>query len=351
MRTFLVILAAVIALVVWRGFEFVSTAGLLRDLEPKMAGSCTIVPGVVGAEDHTIDAETGLVYLSGYDRRIVVAGGQPTPGAIWSYDLNDPDAKPVNLTPNAGADFLPHGISLYIGEDGMRRLFVINHGKDEQSVDIFDVTPLGLLKVKSVSGELLRTPNDLVAVSPEAFYFSNDHRYLQDDAMRPFEDFLGLPLTDAGYFDGENFTVAIENVAGANGINVSADGSTLYLSAARGSVVYVYDRGIESGDLTYRQSIDLPGLPDNIELLDDGNLLVALHSKVLTMLAHFGDEAVDAPSHIVEVDPESGAVETIFLSLGEDISAASTGARLGDRLIIGAIFDEKFLDCDLSANN
>ena len=351
MRTFFIILGALVVLIVWRGFEFVQTAGMLRDLEPQMAGSCKIIPGVVGPEDHTIDAETGIVYLSGYDRRIVVAGGAATPGAIWSYDLNDPQAVPVNLTPNAGADFLPHGISLYIGEDGSRRLFVINHGKENQTVEIFNVTPLGLVKVESVTGELLHSPNDLVAVSPDAFYFSNDHHYLPEDALRPLEDFLGLPLANAVYFDGENFTVAAANVAGANGINVSADGETLYLSSARGGALYTYDRNIETGELTFRSSLDLPGLPDNIEPAGDGKLLIALHAKALAMLAHFGDKTVNAPSHIVEVDPETGEVETLFLSLGADISAASTGARWRDRLIIGAIFDEKFLDCDLSANN
>jgi len=350
MRTFLIILGLVLAVVLWRGYEFASTAGMFRALEPQMAGQCTIVPGVVGPEDHTIDPETGIVYLSGYDR-VSAIGGSPKPGAIWTYDLNDPEAVPVNATPDADAGFQPHGISLYIGEDGSRRLFVINHGNNEQAVDIFDVGEGSLQKVTTVTGELLRTPNDLVAVSPEAFYFSNDHRFLADDFMRPFEDFLGLPMTDAVLFDGTDFRTVAPSVKGANGINVSADGETLYLSAARGGAVHVYDRDLSSGDLTYRKTIELPGLPDNIELLPDGQLLVALHPKALELLAHFGDPTQKAPSHIVKVDPESGNVETIFLSLGEDLSAASTGAIFKDRLIVGAIIESKFLDCDLSASN
>jgi len=351
MRIFWIILAVVGALVIWRGYEFVEAVGLLRDLEPQMAGSCTIVPGVNGPEDHTIDPETGIVYLSGYDRRAMAQGGAPTPGAIWAYDLTDPQAVPVNLTPDADAGFLPHGISLYIGADGARRLFVINHGNGQQAVEIFDVTPTGLVKVKTITGDLLRTPNDLVAVSPDAFYFSNDHRYLPTDALRLLEDYLGLPVTDVGYFDGEEFSIAASRVAGANGINVSADGATLYLSAARGGALHIYDRDIPSAALTYRSTIDLPGLPDNIELLPDGTLLVALHPKALALLAHIADEEMKAPSNIVHVDPETAVVETVFMSLGEDISAASTGARYGDRLIIGAIFDNKFLDCNLSAGS
>lgn len=351
MRIFLIALAAIAVLIIWRGYEFVETAGVFRDLELQSAGICTIVTGVSGPEDHTIDPETGIVYLSGQDRRAIAQGAAPTPGAIWAYDLNDPQAVPVNLTPDADAGFLPHGISLYIGTDGARRLFVINHGNARQAVDIFDVTPTRLVKVTTVTGDLLRTPNDLVAVSPDAFYFSNDHRYLPTDAMRPLEDYLGLPLTDVGYFDGESFSVAASRVAGANGINISADGATLYLSAARSSALHVYDRDTQTAALTFRSTIGLPGLPDNIELLPDGTLLIALHPKPLALLAHFADGALDAPSNIVHVDPATGAVETVFMSLGEDISAASTGARYGDRLIIGAIFDNKFLDCTLVAQN
>jgi len=350
MRTVWIVLGLIVALVIWRGFEFVSTAGMLRDLKPQTAGRCTTVPGVVGPEDHTIDPATGIVYLSGYDRGAAI-GGNPTPGAIWAYDLNDPEAVPINLTPEEDAGFQPHGISLYTGEDGAQRLFVINHGNGKQAVDIFAVTDGRLQKVKTVTGDLLRSPNDVVAVSPEAFYFSNDHRFLADEAMRPFEDFLGLPMTDAVYFDGSEFRSVAPNLAGANGINVSADGKTLYVAAARGSAVHIYDRDLETGDLAHREAIVLPGLPDNIELLPDGKLLVALHPKALDLLAHFGDPTKNAPSQIVKIDPENGDVETIFLSLGNDISAASTGAQFGDRLIIGAIIESKFLDCDLSTSN
>ncbi len=312
-----------------------------------MAGQCTIVPGVVGPEDHTIDPETGIVYLSGYDR-VSAIGGDPKPGAIWTYDLNDPEAVPVNITPDADAGFQPHGISLYIAENGSRRLFVINHGNSEQAVDIFDVGEGALQEVTTVTGELLRSPNDLVAVSPDAFYFSNDHRFLADDFMRPFEDFLGLPMTDAVFYDGTSFRSVAPSIKGANGINVSADGETVYLSAARGSALHVYNRDTASGDLTYQKTIGLPGMPDNIELLPDGQLLVALHPKAFDLLAHFADPVQTAPSQVVKVDPESGDVETIFLSLGDDLSAASTGAIYDDRLIIGAIIESKFLDCDLS---
>ena len=34
---------------------------------------------------------------------------------------------PVNLTPDAGTDFRPHGISLFVGPDGRATLFVVNH--------------------------------------------------------------------------------------------------------------------------------------------------------------------------------------------------------------------------------
>jgi hypothetical protein len=38
-------------------------------------------------------------------------------------------------------------------------------------------------------------------------------------------------------------------------------------------------------------------------------------------------------------------VEEVYLDRGEEISASSVAAVRGNRLLIGAIFESKFLDC------
>ena len=55
-----------------------------------------------------------------------------------------------------------------------------------------------------------------------------------------------------------------------------------------------------------------------------------------------------SPSHIsrLRADGHGGFVpETVYYNLGAEISGASVGASLGKRMLIGAIFEPKMLDC------
>jgi arylesterase/paraoxonase len=340
------LLLLLIAVGVW-GYFFLNAAGVFLTIEPKVAGVCKQVTGVVGVEDIAIDAETKVAYLSGYDRRAVFAGGNVR-GAIWAYDLNAPAAVPVDLTAGAEpAAFQPHGIGLYRGADGKKTLFVINHGGGQNVVEIFDVDGAKLTHRRTVSGPELVSPNDIVGVGPDAFYVTNEHAQ-PVGWRRNAEDYLRLRDTTVQFFDGQKFSTALSGIGGANGINVSADGKSLYLSAMYELSVHVYDRDPQTNALKLRTTVAVPGLADNIDVLANGDLLLGLHSKILEFLAHVKDSKHPSPSHIMRLkaDGKGGFVpETIYYNLGEEISAASVGASLGKRLLIGAIFDPKILDC------
>jgi len=339
-------LILLIAVGVW-GYFFLQAAGVFLDIAPKSAGECRTVTGVVGVEDITIDPETGLAYLSGYDRW-AARGGKPARGAIWVYDLNAPNAQPVDATAAALPDgFWPHGISLYRAPDGRRTLFAINHAGGKHSVEIFDVDGAMLTHRRTVTGAGLVSPNDIVGVGADSFYVTNDHANLTG-WKRTAEDYLRLRQTTVQFFDGQAFSTALSGLGGSNGINVSADGRSLYLSAASELTVYVYDRDPATNTLTRRAAVSVPGFPDNIEVMTNGDLLVGVHSKIFELLAHMGDEAKHSPSHIMLLKADgkgSFAPETIYYNLGEQISAASVGAGFGKRLLIGPIRESKILDC------
>ena len=342
-----IFLVLLIAAGVWVYF-FLQAAGYFRTLEAKFDGTCKPVTaaGFAGPEDITIDAETNTVYLSGTDRRAAMAK-HPVPGAIWSYDLANPNAQLVNLTPEADAGFLPHGISLYRAPDGKKTLFVINHGNDKQTVEIFDVAPGKLTHRRTVEGPELISPNDLVGVGPDQFFVTNDHAN-RDGFQRQLEDYLRLKQTTVSYYDGGKFYPALTNIGGSNGINATPNGDTVYLSASSEQKVYVYDRNLTTGQLSQRSATDVPGYADNIELLHDGSFLVGVHSKILDLLQNLSDPTHLAPSHIVRLSPDSHggfAVNDVYVNLGQEISASSVGAALNKRLLIGAIFEPKFLDC------
>lgn len=341
------LLVVLIAVGVWAYF-FAQAAGLFLDLKPvPLACRAVTGGGIVGVEDLTIDPETKLAYLAGYDRRAAFAG-RPTRGAIWVYDMDAPDAVPVDATATALPDgFWPHGISLYRGADGKKTLFVISHAGGKHSVEIFDVDGATLTFRRTVTGEAMVSPNDIVGVGPDAFYVSNDHAN-PTGWMRTAEDYLRLRQTTVQFFDGRTFTTALSGIGGANGINVSADGASLYLSAASELTVYVYDRDLSTNKLTQRAAVAVPGFADNLEVLTNGDLLLGLHSKVLELVAHVGDPAKPSASHIMHLKADgrgSFVPETVYYNRGDEISGASVGASIDKRLLIGPIFESKILDC------
>jgi arylesterase / paraoxonase len=198
-----------------------------------------------------------------------------------------------------------------------------------------------------VTGPALVSPNDVVGVGPDAFYVTNDHANVSG-WQRTAEDYLRLPLTTVQFFDGQSFSTALSGLGGSNGINVSADGRSLYLSAASELTVYVYDRDPATNKLTQRAAVPVPGFPDNIEVMANGDLLLGLHSKIFELLAHMSDGTKHSPSHIMRLkadDKGTFVPETIYYDLGDQISAASVGASSGKRLLIGPIREAKILNC------
>ncbi len=326
-------------------------AGVFRRIHPHVAGTCHLVGGPIGPEDITIHPRTGVAYVSASDRR-AIGSGRLVPGALWAYDLNAPDAVPVNLTPRADARFQPHGVSLWVGPDGRDALFVVNHPVDgdtpaSHAVEIFDLTDGGLLHRATLTDPLLVMPNDLVAVGLDRFYVTNTHAH-PPGALQTLETYLQLAGAQVVFYGPGGFRPAITDLLFPNGINVSPDGTTLYVASTTGSSVRVYARDPGSEALAFRRSIPLGSGPDNVEVDTDGTLWIAAHPKLLRVDAHRDDPATPSPSQVLRVVPATAAVEEVYLDDGNTFSGSSVAAVRGNRLLIGAIYDEGFLDCTLT---
>lgn len=73
--------------------------------------------------------------------------------------------------------------------------------------------------------------------------------------------------------------------------------------------------------------------------------------SLLTFVSYSKDADELAPSQVIRLTPnEEGEFSTdeVFLSDGSDLSGSSVAARHGDRLLIGSVFDPRFLDCRLA---
>jgi arylesterase/paraoxonase len=347
-----VILVGIASVLTWR---FLSAAGYFTAIKQEVAAQCSTVASPPGPEDIEIDRAHGQAFVSATDRRAIFAGNKAARGGIYVIDLTAPvdhwQLQPV--TAAEPADFHPHGISLYVGPDGMRRLFAVNHHSDGgQSVDIFDVAADGgLTLVRSVIDPLLVSPNDVVAVGPESFYATNDHG-TANRTIAMLDDFLLSRDSNFVYYDGKAMSVAGDLLLFANGIAKSADGKKIYVAESLGLTLHFYDRNIETGVLTPSDSARLGTGLDNIDVEEDGSLLIAAHPKLTSFLAHVRDAKNLSPSQVVRVEMASegtgGRAGTIYLNLGKQISGATVAAGYGDLMLLGNALDPNILVCEQS---
>ena len=343
----LIVLLVVLGVLVALGASWMmERAGEWKDLEPVALPRCTAVAGAPGPEDITIERASGIAFVSSFDRRAALEG-QPRRGGIFAYDLRSTAATPRELTADFAGDLYPHGLSLHAGEEGAF-LHVVNHPPSGHSIEIFEWRDGRLAHRETVRGELLVSPNDVVATGPRSFYATNDHRHTAG-LRRLLEDYLQRAESNVVHFDGRTMRVAATGIAYANGINMSEDGQEVYVASTTRGRVHVFARDAASGALEAVDVLELGTGVDNIEVDRHGMLWIGAHPKLLSFVAHARDAGERSPSQVLWVHPDQALdppVRTAFLSLGEDLSGSSVAAPWGSRLLIGAVFEPHFLDCE-----
>jgi arylesterase/paraoxonase len=326
-------------------FDTLRMAGEFKPIEPHFAGRGQRIDGFVGAEDISIHPQSGVAFISCDDRRSN-RSGENKPGAIYSFDLNLEPPQPRNLTPNLPFEFHPHGISLYTGAGSGARLFVVNHRAEGHFIEIFDLADSLLVHRDSISGPLMHSPNDVVAVGPRQFYVTNDHGSTSR-LGRTLEEFLRLSKCTVLYYDGAQFSVAANGIRYANGINCSPDGRQIYVASVTKLGIEVYHREPASGALTQRAFIECRFGVDNIEVDTRGNLWIAGHPKILTFVKHGKDANKLAPSQVIKIAPgDDFHITEILMDDGRWISGSSVAAVHENRLLVGSVFDPHILLCE-----
>lgn len=338
-------LLALLAFAAYWLHDTLRAMGVFRTVAEQSAGPSRRlqVPGLVGVEDITIDAVTGVAYLSATDRRAQMAG-RPPAGAIFRYDLRDPSAVPQRISREADS-FAPHGLSLWRGPAGELELLVIDHGEGRHRVRRYRVGEQALEPVQVFDSPLLVSPNDLAAVGPGRFYVTNDH-YFVTQPWRTLEDYLRLPIAQLVYFDQEPARVVQGGLAYANGVAWHAGRQELFVAALGGNQVRGYRREADGG-LFERARFDADSAVDNIEVGTDGALWIGAHPKPLQFVGHAKDASKRSPSQVLRMDPQTGAVSTVYQNLGQEMSGSSVGAQWHDRLLIGSVFEPGVIEVRL----
>ncbi len=331
----LLLVAVLLALVVVNGG--------VGSVTPHFDGSCRELPVAGSTEDVRLD-ERGVAYLSTQDR------GSQGRGTIMLVDLNAAAPRPRAALADS-AELYPLGLSLYTSTEGVRRLFAIDRRPDgKHRVAIFEQTATGAFAlVESVpGGSFLSSPNAIVAVGPRQFYVVNDFG-ARSTYARLLELVFSRPRAYVTYFDGIGKRIVADGLRIGVGMTASADGKYLYVSEFRARRIRVFERDPASGELTPRQTLELPAAPDNLHVDSQGRLLVAVHPKVLTLARAMRDPDSRAPTRILRLDPEApepSRVTEIFADNGAQLSAGSVAVSYGQRLLIGSLTDRKLLLCE-----
>ncbi len=334
---------AVIAAIVYLVGNTLFVAGSFKSIHPHLDGTPIVVySGIPGPEDMDLDDATGLLFISSSNRWKTL-NGLPANDGIFRF-APDSAQQPRKLPTTYPGEFHPHGISV-LRTGSQVYLFVVNHNPDGNFVEIFDYRNDTLFHQRSISDLSMCCPNDVVAVAANKFYVTNDHG-TQNGFKRTLEEYLQLPFSSLLYYNGVSFSTAYKGLKYGNGVNVSNDGSKLYVATTTGRNLLTFDRDPATGDIKLVGKLPLKTGVDNIDVDEDGNLWIAAHPKLLAFVGHAKDSTKLSPSQVLKITPGSGAsyqVEEIFLDDGRRLSASSIALRYKGELFISGVFQSKIL--------
>ncbi len=337
-----ILVLSILALLAYILYILIST-GFFRTIENKNNQHVYKKIPIAGVEDLTVDEENDFAIFISYDRA-AERDGSPKQGGIYVMHFKNGTIDVKSLTQNQNRKLSPHGISLFKVDSTQHRLFVINHAEGE-SIEVYDLYHKdSLVHYKTLRNELIYSPNDIVAVSKDKFYVTNDH-YYQATIGRLAENYLELSKCETVYFDGTDYRVVDNDLSYANGINFDAQRNLMFIASPRSFKINVYTR-LENGDLNYLESIDCGTGVDNIELDTNGTLWVGCHPNLLAFNSYAQGNSETAPSEIIKIDyHEKGnyTLESVYVDDGQSMSASTVAGIYGDFMLLGNVMDDHFL--------
>jgi hypothetical protein len=279
------------------GVQFVCGLQAPEDLVV-LPGSQWVVAGAYGGSG-------GLYLIRASDRTTTRV--YPAAGARERHDTKIYGVCPGPPDAATRAKFLTHGLSLVPGATGVLRLFVVLHGGRE-SVEVFEVDARPATPVLTWIG---------CAVAPEPIGL-NSVRGLPDGGFiatnflaRGAGGGLGGPsmkVMMSGERNGELWEwhtasgwqkLPGTEAAGANGIEMSEDGRTLYVAAWGSQSFFRVSRGATP---VTREEVPLGFRVDNIRWARDGSILAT---------GQGGAQGAQA-SIVVAIDPRTLAVRELL---------------------------------------
>jgi len=297
----------------------------------------TLVVSEYGALDGERSGRLALLDLRSEQRSVLFEAGDAN-GAQERW--GDP------ACPGAPVRFSPHGIDLSRRADGRLQLLAVQHAGRE-SVEFFELSREGQRWRAAWRGCAVAPEkswlNDVVAL-PEGGFLAT-HMMPRGELSALFTAHQGPPPARGHVLEWQlasGFRV-VEGTQSAlpNGIELSADGTQIFLNAAGNGAVWRIER--ETGRVGAR--VDVVGL-DNSTWDARGRLLVA---SLTAATSEFGvcnrleRGACPLAFEIVEIDPATLSTRVLYRGEGAPMGGGTVGLRVGDELFIGSYAGDRIL--------
>ncbi|MBQ4821484.1 SMP-30/gluconolactonase/LRE family protein [Aquimarina sp. MMG016] len=334
-------LLLLIIIIAYASHTLIST-GFFRSVKNEFNGEVIKKIPIPGAEDITVNPSEGFAIISSTNREIYPPVKEEK-GGLYFMDLKDNDFTLTHLTTGFNKPFAPHGISM-IKKDSVYKIMAVNHTDQGHSLEVFTLEDENLTYKKTLTDPALKSPNDVVMIDKNRFYFTNDHGYTEGIG-KFLEEYLGLSVANVMYYDGKNYTEVASGIAYANGINFDPKRNLIYVASPRGFLIKVYSRN-EDGSLDFIEDIPCGTGVDNIEIDSDGNLWTAGHPNLLRFKAYAKGKKDTAPSEVIKISyrgKNDYSVDQIYVEDGTTMSGSSVATPFGNLVLTGNVMDDEFL--------
>ena len=276
-------------------------------------------------------------------------------GKLMAIDPDAPGAAPQDVFPGlsilkSGNNpvnklFRPHGINCLQTSVNQYRLFVINHGSKE-TIEIFDVD-ISSGKVQVTWSKSIALPATVwangIVVAPgktEAIFVTS----MYDPSDKSFIDEFqkGEPTGQVWKWTSDQGWQTVNNklLSGANGIEISADGQSLYVSEWANRRLWKFSLD----DKIPESYIQLDFLTDNLRWTEKGTLLVTgQKADPATVFAShtLEREATGNQFSVVEIDPVTLAANPLIVGGDQHFGWGTVAIAVGDEIWVGSVLTNK----------
>ncbi|XP_045159588.2 serum paraoxonase/arylesterase 1-like [Mercenaria mercenaria] len=310
-------------------------------------GQCKYVLEDGGSEDLTHIGDGTILISAGFE-----FGAKS--GKIKNLNLNTSEVITMKILnqPNR-EEFLGgiHGITTWRDTStGKMYLYTLTHPSKEDRVEVFEMTsPTELTYIRTITDPLFTFMNDLVAVGKDKFYITKFWQS-RDTYMEAAEMYLRLKTGGVMYYDGKKARQVVSDLQMPNGINISPDGKTVYVSEFDAKKLLGFSRD-STNNLQKSWEVYTDTMPDNIEVdPDTGDLYIGCHPiayKIIDSVLNLFGFAY--PSQVLRFkmrDNMVSEIEEIYADDGSELKASTAATYANGKLVIGTVRDQTVV-CDV----